>query len=292
MKNQKNTTNNNLTDNSNFILYNSANYKSSIENSISEILNKFVSVIVEYMRFISDKIVMKNKNYYTFIFEKGIETIIHVFTIIFYYTKNLELTFYHTQKAYYFYTEFIEQISNDNINFLKLNSRDAIMFVYKKTIFDISNEYKKNIQEPTNDEKKILSIFETYTNIYKSIVLFILNNNNFNYDNKIEYINICCSSIEITSMTLNKNKVKPTHIQYIHLFIKLLNTKLLNTKLLNDKNIEVVDFFKLLDEFIKTIITKKKFDELIIMNNIHNIDIDNCIVNNELNNIVNTIFSY
>ena len=120
MKTQKNTTNNNLTDNSKFILYSSTNYKLTIENSVSEILNKFVSIILEYMRFISDKVVIKNKNYYTFIFERGIETIIHVFTLIFYYTKNLELTFYHTQKAYYFYIEFIEQISDDNINFLKL----------------------------------------------------------------------------------------------------------------------------------------------------------------------------
>jgi hypothetical protein len=34
---------------------------------------------------------MKNKPYYRFIFERGIETLIHVFSCIFYYTKNLEL---------------------------------------------------------------------------------------------------------------------------------------------------------------------------------------------------------
>jgi hypothetical protein len=99
------------------------------------------------MRFISEKTTMKNKLYYKFIFERGIETLLHVFSIIFYYTKNLELTFYHTQKAYYFYIEFIEQISDDNVTFLQLSSRDAVMFVYKKTIFDINNEYKKNIKE-------------------------------------------------------------------------------------------------------------------------------------------------
>ena len=271
MKTQKNTTNNNLTDNSKFILYSSTNYKLTIENSVSEILNKFVSIILEYMRFISDKVVIKNKNYYTFIFERGIETIIHVFTLIFYYTKNLELTFYHTQKAYYFYIEFIEQISDDNINFLKLTSRDAIMFVYKKTIFDISNEYKKNIQEPSNDEKKILSTIESYTYIYKSIVLFILNSNRFNYNNKIDYINLCCYSIEHISITLNKNKIKPNLIQYIHLF----------SKLLNDKNIDVIDFFRLLDEFIKTIISKKKIDDQTIKNNIYN----------DLNKIVESIIA-
>ena len=154
MKNSKNMTNkistNNLSDTSHYILYNTSNYKAVIKNSVSEILKKFVEVIIEYMRFISEKIMMKNKPYYRFIFERGIETLMHVFSFIFYYTKNLELTFYHTQKAYYFYIEFIEQISDDNVTFLQLSSRDAILFVYRKTIYELNNEYKTNIKENIN----------------------------------------------------------------------------------------------------------------------------------------------
>ena len=172
MKNSKND--NSLSENSNYLLYNVANYKVSIDNSVTEILTKFVRVIVEYMRFISEKITMKNKQYYKFIFERGIETLMHIFSIIFYYTKNLELTFYHCQKAYYFYIEFIEQISDDNVTFLQLSSRDAILFVYKKTIFDLHNEYRKNIPEPTIEEKNILSIVVSNTYIYKNIVKFII----------------------------------------------------------------------------------------------------------------------
>ena len=93
-----------------YLLYNVNNYKQQIENSQEEILRKFVSVIIEYLNFISEKITMKNKLYYKFILERGLETLIHTFSFIFYYTKNLELTFYHTQKAYYFYLEFIEQM--------------------------------------------------------------------------------------------------------------------------------------------------------------------------------------
>ena len=115
----KNTTNQGLSDNSQFILYTISNYKPSIENSISEILKNFIDILIEYMRFITEKIIMKNKKYYYFIFKRGLETLIHVFLVIFYYTKNLELTFYHTQKACYFYVEFIEQISDDNVTFLQ-----------------------------------------------------------------------------------------------------------------------------------------------------------------------------
>ena len=280
MKNSQNNQKNTLSDNSHFILYNTSNYKEVFNNSVPEILNKFVDVILQYMRFISEKIIMKNKLYYRFIFERGIETLIHVFSVILYYTKNLELTFYHTQKAYYFYIEFIEQISDDNVTFLQLSSRDATMFVYKKTIFDLNNEYKKNIQEPTQEDKMILEVFNSYTYIYKRIILFIINHTGFKYENKTEYINMCCDSIEIISETLNKNKIKQNYIDCVYLFASLLN----------DKKIEILDFFKLLDEFVKKI-SKKKFDDKLIKNKIYDSEINNFINNNELNKIVEWIFS-
>jgi len=272
---------NSLGDNSNYILYNVSNYKPIIDNTASEVLTKFVSVIIEYMRFIAEKITMKNKPYYKFIFQRGIETLLHIFSVIFYYTKNLELTFYHTQKAYYFYIEFIEQISDDNITFLQLSSRDAIMFVYKKTIFDINNEYRKNIKEPTADEKNILLIIESYTYIYKHIVLFIINHVDFKYDKKILYINECCDSIEKIAEILNKNKIKKQFIECIYLF----------TNLLADKQIELKAFFILLDEFIKKIITKKKIDDKIIKLKIYDSEITSFIVNNEFNKIVDWVFT-
>ena len=285
MKNSKNTTskltNNSLSDNSQFILYNTSNYKHIISNSVPEILNKFVVVIIEYMRFITEKIMMKNNSYYRFIFERGLETLIHVFSVIFYYTKNLELTFYHSQKAYYFYIEFIEQISDDNVTFLQLSSRDAMLFVYKKTIFDLNNEYKKNIQEPTQEEKTTLEIVNYYICIYKCILLFTINHSGFKYKNKTEYINICCDSIEFISETLHKHKIKQNYIECIYLFASLLN----------DKKIEILDFFKLLDEFIKKIIINKKIDEKLIKNRIYDSEITNFINNNESNKIIEWIFS-
>ena len=279
MKNNKMC--NSLSDNSNYILYNTANYKNIIDNNISEILTKFVSVIIEYMRFIAEKITMKNKPYYKFIFERGIDTLLHIFSVIFYYTKNLELTFYHSQKAYYFYIEFIEQISDDNVTFLQLSSRDAIMFVYKKTIFDINNEYRKSIKEPTVDEKNILSIVDSYTYIYKNIVQFIINHADFKYDRKTEYINTCCDSIESISEILNKNKIKKPVIECIYLF----------TNLLTDKQIDINSFFILLDDFIKKIVTKKKVDYKIIQHKIYDSEINFFIANNELNKIVDWILT-
>ena len=275
-----NKNNNSLIDNSSYLLYNVLNYKPVIDYSITEILTKFVSIILEYMRFISERIAMRKRPYYKFIFERGIETLMHTFSVIFYYTKNLELTFYHSQKAYYFYIEFIEQISDDNVTFLQLSSRDAVTFVYKKTIFDINNEYKKNIKEPSQDEKNILSMLDSYTHIYKNIAQFIINHKDFKYDTKLEYINTSCDSIETLSETLNKNKLKKTAIDCIYLF----------TNLLAYKQIEINSFFTLLDEFIKKIATKKKIDEKAIKYKIYDSEINTLITNNELGKIIEAIF--
>ena len=233
------------------------------------------------MRFISEKITMKNKLYYKFIFERGIETLMHIFSTIFYYTKNLELTFYHTQKAYYFYIEFIEQISDDNVTFLQLSSRDAILFVYKKTIYELNNEYKKNIKEPTADEKNILSFVNSYTYIYKNIVQFIINHKDFKYETKMDYINLSCDCIEFISETLNKTKIKKGSIDCIYLF----------TNLLADKKIEIKEFFSLLEEFIRKINIKKRIDDKTIKNKIYDSEINNFIADNEINKIVEWIFT-
>jgi hypothetical protein len=269
-----------LNDNSQFMLYNTTNYKQRLNYSMTEILTKFISVIVEYMRFVSKKMPMKNKSYCRFVFERGVDTLIHVFSFLLYYTKNLELTFYHTQKAYYFYVEFIEQISDDNVNFLKLSSSDATLFVYKKTIFDINNEYKKTIPEPSIDEQKILALFESYTHIYKRMILFIINHDTFQNGNKITYINTCCNYIETISEIINKNKIKTNHVQLIYMF----------STLLDDSRIEITDFFKLLEDFIKKLINKKKIDDKNIKNKIYNNETNNFIINNELNKIVEWIF--
>jgi hypothetical protein len=92
---------------------------------------------MEYLKYVLENHKIKNACYKKFILIRGLETINHVFYFILYYTNNLEITYFHSQKAIYFYVEFIQQTSTEENSFLQLNSRDAIMYVYKKTIFEI-----------------------------------------------------------------------------------------------------------------------------------------------------------
>jgi hypothetical protein len=139
-------------------LINSLSFNPKLTCNLSEILQKYVSLILEYTGFISEKVNIKNKKYYDYLYNRGLDTISHVFLLILFYTKNLDITYYHSQKAFYFYVEFIEQILDVQHSFLNLTSRDATMFVYKKTIYEINTEYRKLLDNNNNDDISDLNI--------------------------------------------------------------------------------------------------------------------------------------
>lgn len=275
MKNEKSII---MKDNNEYSLTNLDNYKTTIDNSLQEVLCKYINVVIEYIKYITDRIRINNDNYYRFIIERGINTISHVFQIIFYYTKNLELTTYHTQKAYYFYIEFIEQITDDNITFLKLSSRDAILFVYKRTLFEINNEIKKNNYVLLHDDKLLIHQINSYISMYKSIVYFIIYHKDFSKD---DYIKHNCIKIEEVNVLINKSKIKKIYIDCILNFIMLLTSY----------EISNADFYDGLIEFIKELSLKKKqINEKIIVNKISQIKTKEDIKEYDCKNILEAIF--
>ena len=108
------------------------NYNKTLTIPNDIILSKFCELINEYLFHITENIIIQNRQYYIFILLRGLSTIKHIFNTMLLYTKNLDLTIYHTKKAYLFYVEFIGQIGEENNSYLQLNSKDATLFVYKK----------------------------------------------------------------------------------------------------------------------------------------------------------------
>jgi hypothetical protein len=147
------------------------------------------------MILLSENIYIKNLLYFKFILIRGLETISTIFRLILFFTKNISLAIYHSQKAFYVYIEFIEQISDVQNSFLQLTSRDAVLFVYKKTIFEINNEFKKKIKEE-NNEKPIFEKMDKYLYINKNLICFYLQHSEFSYENKNTYIRSCCESLK------------------------------------------------------------------------------------------------
>lgn len=130
---------------------------------VNNVIDKYIQILVEYCNAVSkQKFVITSPNMFNFIILRGLETITHVFKYVLLYTQNLEAAFHHAQKSIYYYLEFIAQVAEQKNAFLQLSSRDAITYVYKKTIYLINNlESKKSKNE-------IINTMNTYIQLYKN----------------------------------------------------------------------------------------------------------------------------
>ena len=233
-----------------YSLDNSDNYNDSFDYKIDEVIEKYIFLSNEFLKFILEKTSFKNNNYTKFIIIRGYETITNVFNIILYYTKNLDLTFYHCQKAYYYYIEFIEQIYDEQNLFLQLNSRDAITYVYKKTIFALKHDVKKNMQPCADVSKNKIEIIDEFIKIFKSIFDVILESIQLNdLLINMEIINkfkIVCQKIFLKyNNANNENKIKN-----IYNTIENIN----NSFSINNLNDDIKETSTSIDEYFEFIL--------------------------------------
>jgi hypothetical protein len=116
-----------------------------------DILNNTVSDLQEFN-------VMFKKN--------GLDTIIHIASITFRYTKCIEKVKEMCELGTSYYIEFIKQINTDNIrNIIQLSINDSIIFVYKKTIYTLD---KKPIIDNSTEEH-IFSNINTIIRIFSAV---------------------------------------------------------------------------------------------------------------------------
>lgn len=194
-------------------------YEKSIhQNDIKNYILTYNSIVNNFIELAISNIEVKNKHYYDYIFDKGIITIQNVFKFLLLYTKNIELIKIYCEKAFMYYIEFIGQIGSDSTCYLQLNCKDAILFVYKKTIYEISNDFKKMFTLDDN-EKKIIDIINVFIkNVYiyrKNLTTIYDLNNNLNQENNVQtiksltfsFINKMLGVINNESITTGINKL-------------------------------------------------------------------------------------
>tara|TARA_B100002051_G_scaffold9161_1_gene7817 strand:- start:3609 stop:4415 length:807 start_codon:yes stop_codon:yes gene_type:complete len=124
-------------------LQDTSSYSSDLTVSSSEAFAKYGLLIVEYLRLAATSKHKGSGEQYAFVLARGVRTLTHVFRMLLLYTRNLDLTWHHCQKAAYYYIEFMGQIGGDAHGFLQLNARDASLFVYRKTIFEVNDQYRR-----------------------------------------------------------------------------------------------------------------------------------------------------
>jgi hypothetical protein len=198
------------------IISNTDNYNQNFEFSDTKTyVGRYVELINEYMLYVVENMIIQDDAYLLFLIQRGVETIMHCFKFLLMYTKNLELTIYQCKKALYYYIEFIGQISDVSVHhsYLQLNSKDATLFVYKKTIYDINNVYRKNFIQSKND-KQFLNSISNIIVLFNATLFHLLQKERLKYSKKESIIHFAIDrATSITDKLFNKNNYFLTDIK-------------------------------------------------------------------------------
>jgi hypothetical protein len=236
----------------NVSLQNIENYFNSVNVSCEEVFANYINVMNEYITQITENVFIQNESHNKYVIKKGIETISHVFNILFLYTKNIELTYHHCQKSLYYYVEFVGQLGDIN-KLLQLSSKDSTLFIYKKTIFDINSEIKSNFTLSDEDDIKI-NVVNSLIKVYNTFLNSVINDCVFDIANK-----------HILKNKISSILSKP--LNYIFNFIKTENNldvvykkihSIIYLMIVTENIVMEIDKYLLFEKFVKKI-TKKKY---------------------------------
>jgi hypothetical protein len=227
-------------------LMNKELYKKEVLDN-KNVIFEYVKILHEYLSHITKNININNMVHNNFIINRGYDLLKNIFLTLILYTNNLELSCFHLRKSYLYYTEFIGQIGEDSNSYLQLNSKDACLFVYKKTIYNINDDYKK-IFKDTNEEntkmlndkinfitkvekyvveKKVFTEKEILVEKIKDIRVSIIKI--FNEIIKIEVDNIENIEIFLNFVMFSKFNIDKK-ISILHLFLKKINKEKIDKK--------------------------------------------------------------
>jgi len=233
----------------NYSLKNIDLFNKNLNIETNKIIQLYSELVIQYFKFITENnnnIKAKNFYLFAFIITRGLETVTNVYCFLLYHTKNVDVAYFHSQKSFYFYVEFIGQISEDENMFLQLSSRDAALYVYKKTIFELnSNSDTKNnlnnlnILSTENEINNKLNEINFYINLYKTFFYKIIQNNDFNNKhietlhniyNRLNNCKIKKSIFLVFDTLIDKLFYKISNINYFfEISLKLIN-KILTEK--------------------------------------------------------------
>jgi hypothetical protein len=223
----------------------------------------YVRIMNEYLNHFtgSDKYKKGDKDR-KYLLLNGFSTLTHVFKITL-NCETIELAIEHTEKAIYYYTQFIEQMEENIMHDLNVSSNNASLFVYKKTINHLRPDaHVSDSHVPSNDmlQKNV----DYLLLLYRLIVDDLLKNE---YDSFIptKLINISmelcrhnsCEIIfqrEMTNIMFFINHFPSTKqilYEYIYLYIKKYKQCELTLAQLCQKKIQPNYPDKLLNESVK-----------------------------------------
>lgn len=145
-------------------------FNDKLDDTLSrDIFYDYAGMISEFLSRVIENINIRDTTHFLFIVKRGLDTLKHCFNLIYLYTKNHTMAIHHCRRGFCYYVEFMGQICEDGNSYLQLNSKDAVLFVYKKTIYDINQDQMREHTLNTG-EKEMLQLVSMNINIFNSVI--------------------------------------------------------------------------------------------------------------------------
>jgi len=231
-----------------------------MNKSYYSLLNKLTDLNCEFLTNIKNcKTFHKIESPYKILYV-GISLIMRVFEYANQKLGNVENSYYYAERASIYYIEYIEQIYNANLSYA-LDHTDAVLFVYKKTIFELyDNDLDKTLI--SNEEPDACSINNIQFKYISHMILVILDNNtdNFTLDNMIYICKYCLFDILknhdhleeiIEYLKLLKSNFKFSYNEYIDLLTAVGNVKYNNNENVNNTSLYILNYYRCQTELSK-----------------------------------------
>jgi hypothetical protein len=188
-------------------------------------VEKYVTILNEFFYMLNQPGIINQFDNVTSVVYTGLNAINGVFEFVLLKTKNLEKTTYYSQKAYFYYLEYMKQIIQSNLS-NSLNHTDAKLFVYKKTIYDLyDGENNQSFNTMSNIMTLTSSTIEVNNKELSNILfkMFRLTNVLFDWDNQ----NICFTDrVMISQVYLNRCLTNIDCIDTISTHLDMIHQKL------------------------------------------------------------------
>lgn len=203
----------------------------------NRIIIKYAALIKEYFQIMNHSELFKTMTDINPSLYIGINAINRVFEYMIMKTKNIEHAYFHSQKSYYYYLEYLEQIHKSDMT---LNHMDAVLFVYKKTIYHDNETVMRTSDTISNIMTLQDEIISIETNELKQIMDTLFHSTSLLLF--WENMNITATQrMHITTEYLDRYLVKFDYLELIGTYIELTQKITMNYQKYVDLLHEIIE---------------------------------------------------
>ena len=186
------------------------------------IIETYYDVLKDCIDKIKSSDIIKSSTFSNQSLSVGINATHRVFEYTLLKTKQVDKAYYQSQYAYQYFIEYVEQVNTSHFA-NNLNHKDAIMFVYKKAIFDVhdGNESEKTntlINIMTSSSEQININYKEWRTLFIRMSKFInavLCWNNYLYDFNFR-VEICDRFLKDYLLNIERLDFTTYYLSYMH----------------------------------------------------------------------------